>query len=360
MASSVKYPYAILTIIVALLVLLVAQYWQPSTRVRHVLNSARKKHLVDTTNREVFGPTAPSSVASIRHGNETTLSSNLTTEVIDGIKKLVLFVGYERSGHSIVGSLMDAHPHVVIAHEFFLFKKFAMLEQVPDGAWRDNLFQLLYHRSIDSKTRSGGSKGYTLKVEGLWEGAYDDHIEVIGDKSGGMATAMYKKDKQIFRKNFEKLKQKVCIPILFIHVLRNPFDMISTDTIYKENHTLLKYLKENPGKKTTSPLLYSRSKFTFTKFKAASQMINEIFGRENVLDIHNCDLVADPRGTLTKIFDFLEVNTSQLYFDACGDKVFKSVSRSRDLIEWPPDVRELVEKKISEYEMLSRYNFTSD
>ena len=46
--------------------------------------------------------------------------AKLPSEVINGIKKFVFFVGYAcaRSGHSIVGSLMDAHPHVVIAHEF--------------------------------------------------------------------------------------------------------------------------------------------------------------------------------------------------------------------------------------------------
>ena len=90
------------------------------------------------------------------------------------------------------------------------------------------------------------------------------------------------------------------------------------------------------------------------------EIINDIIGKENVLDIHNCDLVADPRGTLTKIFDFLEVSTTEHYLDVCAEKVFKSVSRSRDLMEWPPELREMVETKMKEYEMLSRYSFTSD
>ena len=125
--------------------------------------------------------------------------AKLPSEVINGIKKFMFFVGYARSGHSIVGSLMDAHPHVVIAHEFFLFKKFDELEQVPnDTCWRDNLFQALYKKNIKSTggVRSSSAKGYTLKVEGLWEGTYDDHIEVIGDKSGGMTNIVYRSDKQ--------------------------------------------------------------------------------------------------------------------------------------------------------------------
>ena len=28
-----------------------------------------------------------------------------------------MFIGYPRSGHSLVGSLLDAHPNIIIAHE---------------------------------------------------------------------------------------------------------------------------------------------------------------------------------------------------------------------------------------------------
>ena len=34
------------------------------------------------------------------------------------VKKFVFFEGYGRSGHSIIGSLMDAHPHVIIPYQF--------------------------------------------------------------------------------------------------------------------------------------------------------------------------------------------------------------------------------------------------
>ena len=73
--------------------------------------------------------------------------AKLFSEVSSGIKKLVFFVGYPRSGHSIVGALMDAHPHVVIPHEYFLFAQFRTLNQAPDKNWRDNLFNALYNKS---------------------------------------------------------------------------------------------------------------------------------------------------------------------------------------------------------------------
>ena len=34
--------------------------------------------------------------------------------------RILIFVGFARSGHSIVGILMDAHPDIIIAHEYIL------------------------------------------------------------------------------------------------------------------------------------------------------------------------------------------------------------------------------------------------
>ena len=83
-----------------------------------------------------------------------------------------------------------------------------------------------------------------------------------------------------------------------------------------------------------------------TRFKhlhGAQRAIDEVFGPEKVLEIHNNDLVADPRGTMSKIFEFLELETTQQFLDVCEAKVFKSVSRSRDMMAWTPEQIERVE-----------------
>ena len=70
-------------------------------------------------------------------------------------------------------------------------------------------------------------------------------------------------------------------------------------------------------------------------------------------------LVNDPRGSMSRIFDFLEVDTTEHYLDMCAEKVFKSESRSRNVVAWTPEQREMVERRMKGYEMLNRYNFTS-
>ena len=47
----------------------------------------------------------------------------LSQSVVEGVEKFVLFVGYPRSGHSLIASVMDAHPDIVIAHEYLIFLK---------------------------------------------------------------------------------------------------------------------------------------------------------------------------------------------------------------------------------------------
>ena len=302
---------------------------------------------------------------------------DLSPQVIDGIKKFVFFVGYPRSGHSIVGALIDAHPHVVIPHEYFLFSHFADLNKTSDDAWRDNLFNLLYKKSdVDvDKIRAEAWKGYKLGVDGLWQGRFDEHIEAIGDKSGGVTTEEYMLDKIGFIRNYHTLKRHVSVPVLVIHVLRNPFDMVSTNLAYNHSEIWrLRKIKEELGylpKKSEEDgevverfdlpdLVDEQITFFLDHFDAVTEMIRDVFDEGSVLEIHNCDLVAYPKRTLLKIFRFLEVETTENYLEAFAQKVFKTVSRSRHAVTWHPEQRLRLEREMRKYRMLDRYNFTSD
>lgn len=66
----------------------------------------------------------------------------------------------------------------------------------------------------------------------------------------------------------------------------------------------------------------------FEMVYAVEEMI-ELLGSENVMEVHNCELVDKPRKTLSRIFHFLEVDTSEQVLEVCAAKVFRSVSMSR-------------------------------
>ena len=152
-------------------------------------------------------------------------------DVIEGVEKFVFFIGYPRSGHSIIGSMMDAHPDMVIAHEFMLFKKWQGQQALKSKA---NLLNALYRRSLlDAtegwRTMNKDSKGYTLQMEQSWQGRFRK-LKVIGDKSGGMVGRLYTKNPEDVQRSYREIADTVKIPVQVLHVVR---DMIATQLLYK-------------------------------------------------------------------------------------------------------------------------------
>ena len=293
----------------------------------------------------------------------------LSPSIISAVKKFVFFIGYARSGHSIIGSLMDAHPHVVIANELFLFEVLPLLNGTSNTALKEDLFQKLYSKSVEdsSGVRAESWKGYTLTVEGLWQGRFDGDIQVIGDKSGGHMTSEYLRSKEEFMSNYLKLKTSLSIPIQIIHVIRNPFDIASTRLAVCDRKNF-KTLKENFlafKKKAVTKIknpsyLNTVIETLFNEFNAVSNMINFVFDNESIVEVHSCDFVSDPKGVLIRIFSALEVDVSVQYLNVCAEKVFKSVSHTRNMVEWSPEQIEMVEQKMRSYNFLNRYSFTTD
>ena len=303
--------------------------------------------------------------------------SSLPADVIDKVEKFVFFIGYPRSGHSIIGSFMDAHPHMVIAHEFMLFRRLRNKIELLQS--KEHLFNSLYHSSIQGavsglRSESRDFKNYTLSIDSPWLGKYDRYISVIGDKSGGMTANMYSEAPDHFTAHYQQLKKTLGIPIKVIHCIRNPYDMVSTNTLYakaakEHNQKFVATFKSNMSKLKDSEFLKARfdregmlerSVEIFENQTKAIVKIADLVGAQNVLNIHNSDLINDPNSTLTKICHFLEVKCSPEYLRSCSEKVFKSTSKSRKLVVWPQILRDIMDNLIKRYSFFHRYSFSSE
>ena len=94
----------------------------------------------------------------------------------------MLFTGHARSGHSIVGAMLDAHPEMVVAHEFNIPKHWDEIIEVAKNKrllLRDVLFQYLLKSS--SQTVVAGNRGaerardeghYQYHIPGQWQGTF--------------------------------------------------------------------------------------------------------------------------------------------------------------------------------------------
>ena len=138
------------SVIVAVLLLGVGHYW----------NTARTEWSTKMSSKvpsEVNHKAAPKdySTDQLKVINSTKATSNsreLPPQVINGVKKMVVFAGNGRTGSSITGSLMDTHPHVIIPYQYDLFKHLPELTKVTslnNKSLKENLFNALYAQSKD-------------------------------------------------------------------------------------------------------------------------------------------------------------------------------------------------------------------
>ena len=261
----------------------------------------------------------------------------LSQETINNIEKFVFFIGYPRSGHSIIGSMMDAHPNMIIADHFNLFGMQAKKETSWDKAFIFvEFYRTSYCDAMCGKRYADAVdfKGYTLSLSDSLQGRYTT-LKVIGDKQGGKASTVYALYPLKFAKFYEKLSKSLDVPFRFIHVVRNPYDMIATRVLYaKHLHDQYVSGKTNSTNKgdAGSEAMYAEINDLFKQVKAVDDMIPVL--NLTVLEIHSADFIKDPKHTLRSICSFLDLKCPEDYLQACYDKTYRSVSRTRDVLVW--------------------------
>ena len=302
----------------------------------------------------------------------TRYHATLPQNVISGVKKFIFFVGYPRSGHSIIGSILDAHPNVVIAHEYNLFEKLPLIVAHNSTRGQTNfteavkqLFNQIYQNSYKNVflkgTRCENAKGYNLTLNGTWQGRYKDQILVIGDKRGGSSSKLYAQNSTEFQRIYNKLLEMIQIPVVIIHCVRNPFDIISTKVLYQKypGKSFAEAKLVRTAKFRNNTLLLKSIKSTFKQADSVSSMTKSVFNKSKVLEVHNHELVSNAEKTTHKLCQFLGIGCSPNYVRSCARKVFPKVSRTRFAVDWPEDLKLMVERRLDNYPFIKRYSFNT-
>ena len=245
------------------------------------------------------------------------------------VERFCLFVGYPRSGHSLVGSLLDAHPDAVIAHEL------DALRLVHVGFGRDQLFS-----SILRNSRSYGEHRehvYDYTVPNQWQGRFR-RIRVLGDKKGGRSSRRLADVPSLLT----RLQSTVGVPLAFIHVTRNPFDNIATMLRRAAPGTSLAQMVD-----------------AYTAMCATIAGVNQEASSESLLHIAHERLLADPPAVIVELCAFLGLDADAGYVRDCASILYSSPNRSRTTVDWPEEQRTRVEQAIDRFEFLRGYSFSS-
>ena len=113
-------------------------------------------------------------------------------ELYDGVETFLLFIGYPASGHSIVGAILDAHPQIIIPHEYDVLENWDIYHDKTgrkNGAHKYLLFFNLHSLStfqsifgVRSSNPLDKTVGNPYPVPGAWQGKHNGQIKVISYK----------------------------------------------------------------------------------------------------------------------------------------------------------------------------------
>lgn len=244
-----------------------------------------------------------------------------------GVERYCQFIGFPYSGHTLIGSLLNSHPDMVIAHEA------DALGMLREGQTRDGLFEGLMRaewRFADGDFRWWG---YDYSVPGQWQGRYR-RLRVIGDKKGGRSARRLQADPSLLG----RLRELVGVPLRMVVNTRNPYDNVARIASRKR-------------------LGLDQAIDLYFVFAGGVQQALEQAGPGEAILFQHEEFVGDPAGWLRQLAGFLEVEDPPGWAEACAGLVFESPRRARDEADWTPARRERLAEGLARFDFLSGYRF---
>ncbi len=243
------------------------------------------------------------------------------------VERFFFLVGYPRSGSTLIGSLLNAHPEMVIAHEA------DSLRYVRPGITRNQLFAILLERDREFAALERRWNGFDYSLPGLDQGRFT-RLRVIGDKHAGRAARRLRDEPGLL----DRLRAVADVPIRVLHVTRNPFDNIASIARNRE-------------------LPLAQAIEIYGDLGVAVDGARALLSREELLDLSYESILSDPGGGISAILRFIGIGASAEYVTSCASLVDRGGRRGRATLEWSTDERRQVEEIVASRPLLAGYRF---
>jgi hypothetical protein len=285
--------------------------------------------------RPIFRSRAFRNANVARNFIRTSYACRRNPELFRDVRTFCFFVGHNKSGTSLVGGLLDAHPNVILSDEV------DVLQYVEAGFSRDQIFHLLLKGSR-AEARKGRVTArrlqpYSYWVQGGWQGRIANKPLAVGDSTSGSSTRRLGESPDLL----DRLPRRMDgVDVRLIQVIRNPFDPISVSIVR--------------GRRTFQDAI--------DRYFSACETLVEIrnrVGTSSLLAVRYETFVADPERGLEKVCRFVGVDADPEYLSACARIIRRRPDRSREMVEWTRSRIAQVERQIATFDFLDGYSYGS-
>ena len=271
------------------------------------------------------------------------------------VERFMLTIGYNRSGTSLIGQLLNAHSEIVVSHNLYVLQKLRALRFVPTLSARGRVTRLIIEKDREAGRASYRESGYSYAVSGLWQGRYS-RLRVIGDKGAvssvaGLSAAWGPRALDLVR-----------LPARVLFTIRSPYDVIASRVLNRSRDL---DGADIPPLRDYAPADSERANIgeqDIRWFLDLSENISRVlamFPEEDVLPTRYEDFIASPKESLRQICAFLSVSEDEDYLDACAAFTLRERSLTRLKVRWTDAQIDQIAAAIEKYPWLLGYNFDS-
>jgi hypothetical protein len=262
----------------------------------------------------------------------TTYKTYRQPDLFKDVKTFCMFIGQVKSGGSLLGSLLDAHPNVVLADEI------DALRYVSAGFKRDQIFHLLRRgakrEALRGRITARRLTPYSLAVPGQWQGRYKT-IKVIGDRKAGPSTRQFGREPQLLG---QLQSVMTSVELRIIQVVRNPYDPISAMMVRGGRH-------------------FENAIDHYFDYCHTLDNLRNRLPDACLTAVRYENFVQQPRQTLADLCQFVGIEAHDAYLEACSNIVKPMPDQYRQKVDWTPHWIGAVRDRINQFDFLAGYTY---
>ena len=139
------------------------------------------------------------------------------------LEGILLIAGYNQSGSTLIGALLNAHPDAVVVPK----AKSLLYARLPGNTKGVLVSRIVrrerrIYRESDFYRKVRSVDGYNYRVETGWQGRYA-RLRLVGDKCADLYTHMLYEDPALL----DLLRRRLDCPLRVLFSYRNPYDMVA-------------------------------------------------------------------------------------------------------------------------------------
>ncbi len=240
------------------------------------------------------------------------------------LRFFLLFIGNPRSGTTLVRSLLDAHPNILLGNEVHV------LRRIENGEnWSGVAGRIIANAKEFSKNPTWSGYSYRITGKPINKNA---KIHVLGDKKAG-GTIKYLLNNSTLLSFLVKWSS---VPIKFIHCVRHPLDVIATKT--RRNKFSIEHNVDR-----------------YFQFEQAASYYCDILGSHRFIRVYHEKMIEDPILALNHLFDFLGQMIDDNLLHKIQSGIYTQPHQSRRNFDWTPAILADIQDRTQKIQHLHCY-----